>query len=480
MNEQQTANQEQQQSSPTIEFFKPYDQRFITTDTSNRGIEGSVTTHFDPNTGWLYFAQTIASGLNKTRVSNAFNLRTKEYYRFDDRDKNPEEDLELQAAITKLEPEFRRWFLSPPGNFEVKKLVELSMRVEPIGIEEILTKVNESDYILFQDNNGGLYTCCVGRIAPRRDKPMLDGVVSIYTTSNQESLEILPYNYQCKQNPRSQINSYVGSMFPSNHEYNLSKQTQRAWILPKETYDQLLSYADIGFDPSIEFPFSREEYTIGVCWDGMAFDRWGASIPSIYNSNPERYQGCTKENLCKVVDLLISRFGVESFIKSLQTLLYEHAKKLHTPLQRTTLMLAQNNAFGDVHSDIVGFNKEISILAREIIGDMHPCVEDMEKDGHGRVGQGVYNAKSLLGDYDLFEILSEKYPSVFQSLVSTIIDLPNIDQGDWYGNSVVNPLAAVKEFFPDVFTLFLQKYEGVIPPITQPSLRITDHREGAD
>lgn len=471
MIEQIITSQEIQQSKSDLDFFKPYDLRFVTTDSAPRDIVGSTTTHFDQKTGWLYYAKTVVSGFNKVRIINAFNLRIGEYYRFSDKDKNPREDSDLLEAILRLDPEFQEWYHSPPGNFEVAELIDLCMQTNPIKIENILDEVLPGDYILFQDYSHNLQACCVGKIAPLT-KPGQEGVRSIHTQAGMESLDILPYNYQCRMKQREPRSTYVGSMYPTEHEFNLSGKVQSAWKISEATYLQLKNYAEIGYDPSIEAPLSREEYTICVCWDGMAFDRWGASIASIRDSNPERYQNCTKKNLEKAIELLVTRFGAEAFTKSLQALLFEHAKRLHTPLQRTNLMLAQNNAFGDVHSDIIGFDSKISTLAKEVIGDIHPIVADMEKDGHGRVYQGVYNAKSLLGDYELFEILIEKYPDIFQQLVRSIISLPSINQGDWYGNSIVNPLAAVKEYFPEVFKLFSEKYEGDIPDITEPALKL--------
>jgi hypothetical protein len=93
----------------------------------------------------------------------------------------------------------------------------------------------------------------------------------------------------------------------------------------------------------------------------------------------------------------------------------------------------------------------------------------MQKDGHGKIGQGVYNAKTIPGDVEFMSILKEQYPSVFQNIVHYIEKLPPLDQKDWYGNSTVYPLRAMREFFPEAYAL-MQEYLQENDTVDQPGI----------
>ena len=86
----------------------------------------------------------------------------------------------------------------------------------------------------------------------------------------------------------------------------------------------------------------------------------------------------------------------------------------------------------------------------------------MERDGYGTVGQGVYNVKSIFGDLDMLEILKVNYPETFNQLVKFLSELAPIDQGDWYGNSTVFPLRAIKEYFPEAYDYMKKNFEGTL------------------
>ena len=120
--------------------------------------------------------------------------------------------------------------------------------------------------------------------------------------------------------------------------------------------------------------------------------------------------------------------------------------------------MAQDNAWDDVHSDIVGFNRDISSLALQAVSGMHPVVKNMNESG--AVGQGVYNAKTLFGDLDFWQALKMDYPDVFQKLVAFYQTLRPVNQGAWYGFTTAYPLQALREYFPDVYQYIQENYEG--------------------
>ena len=402
-----------------INYFDSFDKKYITIDTAPRSIPGAQTIHFDPNSGILYVFETKDS--HSMRSGFAFNLRTQKYLSSHKKDQNPLQDEKLLEAIKKLGTPYDSWIQKPHGYPETQNAIKSITQKSPIAHEAIPDSVASGDYVLFYDSLGILRSGRISSIEPIEIKPddgnkeYLEGVYRVYPYINTPSIEINGYDFHSRL--REEDNAIIGAVIPANSKMRLDGSPVGFWKITQENYEQLQQYTEITYDPSLEYPLTRSEYVTAVAIDGMAFERWAAGINSISSKNPERYEGVTKESLAKAVDRLINRFGENVFSNSCKWLIYQHLRRLHTPKHRTNIFLGQNSDFDDVHSDIIGFEKSISGLARNAIDNAHPVAIDMEVDGYGAVGKGVYNAKSIFGDLELLEILSDKYPKIFRNLL---------------------------------------------------------------
>ncbi|KKP33058.1 MAG: hypothetical protein UR23_C0050G0001 [Candidatus Roizmanbacteria bacterium GW2011_GWA2_32_13] len=442
-----------------ISFFESIDGRFKAVDTGPRNLPGSMTVHFNEKSGQLYYLESNANKID-SRSGIGFNLRTGEYYSFQEKG-DPKKDPRILKALELLGYEYNSWLDNPPGYPEVEKIFKDVTSGKPIELTNLNNAVKKGEYLLFYDSLSRVHACKVLEIQSITDMPIAKGGYRILTDSNGISINISQSNFETKQDVHD-TNEVVGAVVPKDSEIVLNKDEQGIWRITKEEFELLDRYSESKRDPSIEYPLSREEFVIASALDGMAFERWGASIESIRSKNPGKYSGISKENLLKAIGNLVSRFGEPALAKAVLYNAYQHIFRLHTPNHRTKIVGAQNNVFGDVHSDILGFKRDISHLVKDLTGNIHPITDDMERDGYGTVGQGVYNVKSIFGDLDMLEILKVNYPETFNQLVKFLSELAPIDQGDWYGNSTVFPLRAIKEYFPEAYDYMKKNFEGTL------------------
>jgi hypothetical protein len=397
------------------------------------------------------------------RPGVGFNMRTGEYLSLESRQekKDPKNDPRIKNALGLLGHKYDSWLDNPPGYPEVKELTKRVMKKPTIKFIDLSTAVSAGEYIIFYSNMSHLHACKVSSLEPIRDMG-LKGGYRVLSDRNNSSLEISEYDHSSRQKPHDE-SQVVDGILPLESEFILDKKRQGVWKISEEEFTQLIQYGEIKYDPSIEYPLSREEYAIACALDGMAFDRWGASIESIKSQNPTRYKDISEDNLRRAISNLVSRFGEPALINAVKWNTLQHLFRLHIPKQKTEIIGAQNNAFGDVHSDILGFKRDLSRLATELTGNSHPLVADMEHDGYGPVGYGVYNASTIVGDIDMLRVLKTDYPDTFSILIKYLAGLVPMNQGDWYGNSTIFPIRAIKEYFPRAFEYINANYIGTIP-----------------
>lgn len=443
-------NNEKKSGFEGITYFDEVDKHYITVDTAHRSVPGAQTVHFDPHSGMLYHTITEQSGPHLRRRGYEFNMRLGKYLDLNKRGDDPKRDDRLRSALSLLDPQYTEWLNKPPGYPETQNFLQDKEITPKIPIEKLLEEFNKDDYLLFYDNGSSLHACQPAEIIPiTSTKSSLKGGYRVMSGEGMRvEISYIDYHSELKHDDNMHV---IGGIFPIGHEMISNNAKQGVWKITKEHFELLKKFAETPIDRSIEYPLSREEFVVAIALDGMAFERWGASIEAIRAKNPTRYEDVTKESLQKAIANLIDRFGTKAFANAAKWVAFQHMYRLHTPLHKTSILFTQDNMFNDYHSDILGFQKNISVVAGQAIREAHPVVADMEKDGHGRVGAGVYNAKSIFGDVELLEILKYEYPELFKELIGYIATIPPLDQGTWYGDSMVYPLNAIQEYFPEAY-----------------------------
>jgi hypothetical protein len=453
-----------------ISFFDKFDSRCIIIDTASKNQPQTRTVHFEPGSGVLYVVET-ADNPYLMRSGVGINLRTGEYLLPQNRDLSPSTDSRILDALELLPIEYQGWLMNPPGHTERDVLVADILKLPRFSLEHVEGQISRGDHILFYNLNEGLYACKTGAVEPITDIPQMAGGYRVLTFEASPSVRVsqIPEFSSSVCIPRQ--NSLVGAILPPESEFVFDKSRQGFWKISEEQFKQLMHFAEWpSFDPSLQYPLSREEYVIACALDGIAFDRWGASVAQIHAADPARYDRVSKINLETAIGNFVGRFGEHAFCAATLWVAYQHALRLHIPSQKTEILLVQDNSFGDCHSDILGYKSDISELVKQVVGDAHPTPADIEEDGCGSVGQGVYNASTLFGDSEFLEILRDHYPETFKKIANFIASLPPIEQGPWYGNTTVYPLEAVRDFFPKAYQLILSALPYV-PRSENPGIR---------
>lgn len=446
-----------------VPYFREFDARYVTKETGPRSEPGAETVQFDPASGSLYVARTQENPYG-VREMTGFNLRMGHSLGMNDRERNPMEDPVLRRAVEALGPEAAAWLEAPPGYPEVQEVIERTKSGESLALEALPSSVVPGEHLLFHDCRGLLRGFKVAEIVPASaDDEHLQGGYRIRGEGTS-------MKFYSGFEPAEEDGSVMGPLASPASAAFRKNAPRGIWKMSERDFETLRKHQPRPNDPSIEYPLAREEYAVAVAMDGMAFERWAAGVDEIRASNPARYEGVTKENLGKAVGELVSRFGEPAFTRALEWVASQHALRLHVPEQRTSRILAQDNAFGDAHSDILGFKKDVSGLARDVISNAHPVAVDMEVDGYGPVGFGVYNATSLFGDVELLEILRDGHPDVFRKFVDAVAHLPPMDQGTTYGGTTVHPLRAVRQYFPEAYALMKEGFSGDWPEAEGPGL----------
>ena len=138
------------------------------------------------------------------------------------------------------------------------------------------------------------------------------------------------------------------------------------------------------------------------------------------------------------LDIIIKKFGIETFEQAAIKLIKNHLDNLH---------------FCDVcgaHSDIQPPQvKDEMTIAAEVIDNTYPLIDDMRRYGY-RV-----NARSIFGDPVFWSHLRGTHPEVFQKLVSYIEGIEPYENIDIYGSTgpfitrIIDPMEIIaRHFYP--------------------------------
>ena len=271
-----------------ISYFDEIDKRYIQVDTNKRSVIGSETIHFDPYSGLLYHLITEKKDDRLVRHPMAFSVRTGKYITLEDRDRNPHADTRLAKALSLVAPQYLKWLDKPPGFPETQSLVERIQQTPKIPLNRIAREVKRGDCLLFFDSSASLHACESSTVEAITDKPNLKGSYRVYSEGRNPSVDIWWFNQYSSvmKRGKDEKDRIVGGIMPVEHEFVLQKDKQGIWKITPNELEAIKKYAEIEFDPSIEYPLSREEYVVAAALDGMAFDRWGAGIKNIRDNNP--------------------------------------------------------------------------------------------------------------------------------------------------------------------------------------------------
>lgn len=462
----------QEQGLEGLSYFERIDSRYITIDTGPRNQTGSKTVHFDPGSGILHFRETVANPDFPVRQGMSFNLRTHRYISDSDDRCDPGSDPRLATSLQLLGKPYVDWLEHPPGFSETKALIARIAKTQRISLDEIEKSFQRGDYILFFDYKSELHACKVDEVVPITDTPMAEGKgYSVHTDFPSTSIIFDLTNYRAKQVVHDEpCLVAVGSIFPFIPTSPRPALYRGVWTISQEEYDELMKYTESPADQSIAEPLSRGEYVVAKVLEGIAFERWGADTEEVRQGNPDHYSKVTKENLKEAISRLVTRFKRDKFVNALNFEAYLQLSGLHTPQHRSKDVLSGKSDYNDVHSDIDGFDREITRLAVEAIDGVHPIPDIKSIECIGPVGEGVYNSKPLFGDLELLTILKENYPDIFSKFISYLSQLGAIRQDIAYGYSTVYPMNAIKDFFPEAFAYIQANYQGQISLTDKPGI----------
>ena len=141
----------------------------------------------------------------------------------------------------------------------------------------------------------------------------------------------------------------------------------------------------------------------------------------------------------QALDVLIGRYGEETFAAAVEAMFLQHLHRLHTNVEMPGLIHAP-------HSDMRPMGPTATEIARDATLSLYPTPIDMSENGH------VVNAKSLFGDADFWAHMSTHYPDLFERFVEYFERLPlEMEVRGTYGRGVIDPIAVIKHAFPPAF-----------------------------
>ena len=207
-------------------------------------------------------------------------------------------------------------------------------------------------------------------------------------------------------------------------------------VLPKDI-ETIAELRPSDSDPFVELELNRKQICIQTAVRALQYERWGKQEDTL---SKKRYEGVTRENYKKALEILISRFGTELFVKEILFIMSEQLELLHTSKHSPGLQYRP-------HSDTSPQRAEMMELAKQVILNTHPTPENMRDSGI------IVNIVPLFGDADFWQILRTSHIELFNQFVDYLQSLPKdyLQQKSPYAKAKIDPVALIKQYFPESY-----------------------------